>query len=58
MFYQAPLTIDDKIDYYLISLEQDQRLGFFILPKQILIGRRILSTAQKEGKRMFCVYKN
>ncbi|MGE8378905.1 MAG: MepB family protein [Sphingobacterium sp.] len=49
-------TADDAIDYYIIAAEQEPHAGFFVFPKQVLIDRQILTTAQKEGKRGFRVY--
>ncbi|WP_454881613.1 MepB family protein [Sphingobacterium detergens] len=49
-------TADDAIDYYIIATEQQQNAGLFVFPKQVLIDRQILTTAQKEGKRGFRVY--
>ena len=51
-----PYQATDSIDFYLINVIKDQRIGQFIFPKSILISKGILSTPKKDGKRGFRVY--
>ena len=49
-----PFHEQDVIDYFLVTIQTNK--GFFLLPKQVLIEKGILSTIQNEGKRAFRVY--
>lgn len=51
-----PLNESDPIDFYVVTVKTDKRLGQFVFPKSILISKGILSTTKKEGKRGFRVY--
>ena len=51
-----PFEERDEIDYYIINVTKENRIGQFILPKSILIDKGILSTSQKDGKRGFRIY--
>lgn len=51
-----PFNETDNFDFYIIAAEQEEKFGFFIFPKNVLIVRQILTTNQKEGKRGFRVY--
>lgn len=51
-----PLNEKDSIDYYVINVIKESKLGQFILPKSILIEKGIVSTNKKVGKRGFRVY--
>ncbi len=53
-----PFNETDNFDFYIIVVEQEERFGFFIFPKNVLIERQILTSNQKEGKRGFRVYPN
>ncbi|MDM1298596.1 MepB family protein [Empedobacter falsenii] len=53
-----PFDENDVFDYYIITAEDDSKLGFYIFPKSILIEKHILTSAKKEGKRGFRVYPN
>ncbi|NME72832.1 MepB family protein [Flammeovirga aprica] len=46
----------DVIDFYVINVKYEEKLGQFVFPKSILIAKGIISTEQKEGKRGFRVY--
>ena len=52
----APFEATDKIDFYVVNVQQDNRLGQFVFPKSVLIQKGIMSTLGKEGKRAFRVY--
>ena len=52
----TPFADTDTIDFYVITVEYDGRLGQFIFPKSILIKKGIMSTSSKDGKRGFRVY--
>lgn len=52
----TPFDESDSIDFYLISVASENKLGLFVLPKTVLIQKGILSTLLKDGKRGFRVY--
>lgn len=52
----APFSNTDSIDFFLIMVEDQNRLGYFIFPKSVLAKQGILTTPKKEGKRGFRVY--
>lgn len=51
-----PFNETDSFDFFLIVSEQDEKIGFFIFSKKLLIEKNILSTKLKEGKRGFRIY--
>ena len=51
-----PFHENDQIDFVVIAVEDDAKLGLFIFPKSILIEKNILKKKKKEGKRGFRVY--
>ena len=51
-----PFHENDSFDLYLISVNENEKQGLFIFPKNELIKQKILSTLTKEGKRGFRVY--
>lgn len=51
-----PFDADDTIDFYVINVQQEGRLGQFVFPASVLIDKRILSTSEQDGKRGFRVY--
>jgi hypothetical protein len=51
-----PFEESDELDYYLIHLTSDTQQAVFLLPKNTLIEKGILSTKNKDGKRGFRVY--
>lgn len=46
----------DSIDFYVVNVTKEDRIGQFVFPKSILIENKIMSTVEKEGKRGFRVY--
>jgi hypothetical protein len=52
----APFHESDDIDFYIINIATENRLGHFVFPKHVLIEKGIISTNKKEGKRGFRVY--
>jgi hypothetical protein len=54
----TPFDENDDFDYYIIATKEDDKLGYFIFTKSILIEKNILTSAKKEGKRGFRVYPN
>ena len=51
-----PFNMNDPIDFYVVTVKTDNKLGQFVFPKSILITKGIISTDKKEGKRAFRVY--
>ncbi|NIJ43738.1 hypothetical protein FHR24_000177 [Wenyingzhuangia heitensis] len=51
-----PFYEEDTVDFYFVSVENQEQLGFFMFPKSELIKRGIISTKLREGKRAFRVY--
>jgi hypothetical protein len=51
-----PFNELDSIDFYIIHIRTETKLGQFVFPKSILIQKGIMSTYEKEGKRGFRVY--
>ena len=51
-----PFNENDNFDFYIFVSEQDEKFGFFIFSKKLLIEKNILSTKLKEGKRGFRLY--
>lgn len=51
-----PFSETDAIDYYVINIKIEGKVGQFVFPKSVLIEKGILSTSKKEGKRGFRVY--
>ncbi|TCI93757.1 MepB family protein [Tenacibaculum sp. M341] len=52
----APFHESDLIDFYIINVQLENKLGQFVFPKSILIKKGIISTQKKDGKRGFRVY--
>ncbi|WP_445721936.1 MepB family protein [Flavobacterium sp.] len=53
-----PLHENDLIDFYVVNVQLEDKMGQFVFPKAILIEKGIISTDTKEGKRAFRVYPN
>ncbi len=51
-----PYHRDDPIDFYIISVRNNNDLGQFIFPKSALYTRGILASESQEGKRAFRLY--
>lgn len=51
-----PFNETDRIDFFIVNVLTDNRLGQFVFPKSVLIKKGIISTDAKEGKRGFRVY--
>ncbi len=51
-----PFSETDNFHYYVINVQNENRLGQFVFPKSILIAKGIVSTEKKDGKRGFRVY--
>jgi len=52
----VPFSDNDPVDFYIIFVNNTNRLGQFIIPKSTLLTKGIISTKNKEGKRGFRVY--
>ncbi|MEH6769405.1 MepB family protein [Maribacter arcticus] len=53
-----PFSDNDYIDFFVVTVRTDTKLGQFVFPKTTLIEKGIISTEKKEGKRAFRVYTN
>jgi hypothetical protein len=51
-----PFEENDKIDFYVVIVRTENGFGQFVFPKSVLIGKGIISSGKKEGKRAFRVY--
>lgn len=52
----APFHVEDKIDFFIIHCQKENRFGQFIFPKTLLHNKAIVSDDFKEGKRAIRVY--
>lgn len=52
----APYDESDKIDFVVIAVAEENNIGEFIFPKDILFDKKIFSTEHQEGKRAIRVY--
>ena len=52
----TPMEESDDFDYYVITVIREEKKGQFIIPKNVLIEKAIVSSNNKEGKRGFRVY--
>ncbi len=52
----APYDALDSIDYLIVTVKAQSRMGQFIFPKNVLIKKGILSVKGKGGKRAFRLY--
>jgi hypothetical protein len=52
----APYHVSDTIDFFIVSVRDNNRLGQFVFPKSVLHARGLLSDDCKEGKRAIRVY--
>ncbi len=53
-----PFNVTDRIDFYVVNVQDENKFGQFVFPKSVLIKKGIISTKKKEGKRAFRVYPN
>lgn len=51
-----PFHEADDFDFFIVNVQQENQIGQFVFPKQILVQKGIISTIAKEGKRAFRVY--
>jgi hypothetical protein len=54
----APFNENDTVDFFIVNVRTENRLGQFVFPKSILVKKGILSTPKNEGKRAFRVYSS
>ena len=52
----TPYEESDKVDLFVINVQEESNKGQFIFPKAVLLEKGIVSHSQKEGKRGFRVY--
>lgn len=52
----APFDGTDDFQFLIVYVEFENKSGYFIFPKLILVQKNILSTSLKEGKRAFRIY--
>lgn len=51
-----PFSTTDAFNFYLVIIQDKEKVGLFVFPKAVLLGKGILTSAKKEGKRAFRVY--
>lgn len=51
-----PFAETDQVDFYVVNVLAQNKLGQFVFPKSVLMQQGIISTKKKEGKRAFRVY--
>ncbi|PKB44178.1 hypothetical protein AX016_2392 [Cellulophaga sp. RHA19] len=51
-----PFNATNNIDFFIVNVADQDKLGQFVFPKSVLLKKGILSTEKKEGKRAFRVY--
>jgi len=51
-----PFHQNDQLDFYVVNVRTESKLGQFVFPRSVLINKGIISTDTKEGKRAFRVY--
>lgn len=52
----SPYDILDQVDFFVINLMHESRVGQFVFPKSILVEKNIFSRNDKGGKRAIRVY--
>lgn len=52
----APFSINDSLDFLIISLKEKDKMGQFIFPRKILIEEGIIESKDKKGKMGIRVY--
>jgi len=52
----VPFDVNDDFAFYIISIEESKKSGFFVFPKVILEKENLISGEQKTGKRGFRIY--
>lgn len=51
-----PFDINDNVDLFIIQVQQGNKQGQFIFPKQLLLSKDLVSHNSKGGKRAMRVY--
>ncbi|WP_375580688.1 MepB family protein [Marivirga tractuosa] len=51
-----PFHETDPIDFFVVNVQSEDKIGQFVFPKSILILKGVVSTNKKEGKRAIRVY--
>lgn len=51
-----PYDMSDPIDYFMIYVQQENRHGFFFIPKTVLYTKGFVSSNGQGGKRAMRVY--
>lgn len=49
----APFHQYDYFNFFIVNVQNDDRIGQFVFPKTVLIKNGIISSDKKEGKRGF-----
>ena len=52
----TPYEESDKVDLFVINVQEESHKGQFIIPKAVLLEKGVVSHCTKEGKRGFRVY--
>ena len=51
-----PFHESDNVDFFVVNVQRENKVGQFVFPKSTLIKKGIISTKDREGKRGFRVY--
>ncbi|MBD3581151.1 MepB family protein [Flavobacterium selenitireducens] len=54
----TPYHLDDDFDCCIIAVEQNEKFGIFVFPKQVLASHGIIGSGRKPGKRGFRLYSD
>lgn len=51
-----PFDSNEGIDFFVVNVSKENRIGQFVIPQSVLVEKKIMSTDKVEGKRGFRVY--
>lgn len=51
-----PFDFSDAVDFFVVNVKTENRLGQFVFPKAVLLKQGVLTSELREGKRAIRVY--
>ncbi|MDI0003531.1 MepB family protein [Staphylococcus aureus] len=54
--YNRPYKIEEFADYLIVAVIDDELNGYFLIPRELLVEKGILTTFEHKGKMAFRVY--